>query len=64
MAECLDSIAAVEDVGSGDGEYFEDNEGVSLDSFINDSVVDNNPSDYYGLINVTRLTSSAEEDVL
>lgn len=63
MAEYLDSIAAVDDDDSSDSEYIWGNEEVSLDSFIDNSTVDNNPSDYCGLINVTISMPSPEEGI-
>lgn len=42
---------------------FGGNEEVSLDSFIDNSIVDNNPSDYCGLINVTISMPSPEEGI-
>lgn len=40
----------------------EDCNKVNLDSFIDDSVQDNNPSGYYAFTNVTRYYSSTEEN--
>ena len=45
-----------------EGESIHDKDEVSLDSFVDDSTPDRNPSDYYGFTNVTRSVSSAEED--
>lgn len=61
MAEYLDLMAKIgENEGNaGEDEGIEDCGKVNLDSFIDDSIQDNN---YYGFTNVTRYCSSAGED--
>ena len=65
MAEFINFQAAVDNddeiiVIGGESIHVKDE--VSLDSFIDDSTPDKNPSDYYRFTNITRLVSSTEED--
>ena len=47
---------------SSDDAFYKDNGEVSLSSFIDNSIYDNNPSDYFGFKHISRSVESAEKD--
>ena len=61
MIEFINDYA---DVSSDNDDNNDDikNEKVDLDNFIDDTEIENNPSDFCGLSNVKRSLSDAEED--
>ena len=61
MIEYINDYADVSSDNDGNNDDIK-NEKVDLDNFIDDTEIENNPSDFCGLSNVKRSFSDAEED--